>query len=138
MIQLLSAFFGSLGFSLLYGMRRRYLFSASLGGICCWGVYLAAERFFESNFLSCLLAAAFAVIYAEFLAHRLKSPATLFVVPAVLPLVPGSSLYYAMDYAVHRQYEDARAFGSLTLESALAIAAGMSFVIACRELHTKR
>ncbi len=137
-IQLASAYFGSLGFSLLYGMRRRYLFTASLGGVLCWGVYRTAEFLFDQNFLSCLMAAAFAVVYAEFLAHRLKSPATLFVIPAVLPLVPGSSLYYAMDNAVRGQYQEASSFGELTLESALAIAAGMSIVIAFRELRTRR
>ena len=101
LIQLLSAFVATLGFSMLFGVRRRFLFAASLGGLLAWGVYLLAELLHLSNFLSCLLAASFAVLYAEVLARRLKTPATIFVVPAILPLVPGGTLYYAMSSIVH-------------------------------------
>ena len=33
LIQLVTAFLGSLGFALLFGLRRRYLFPAALGGL---------------------------------------------------------------------------------------------------------
>ena len=85
-----------------------------------------------------LLAAAFALSYSEIMAKALKTPATLFVVPAIIPLVPGGSLYYTMSYAVQRDMANARVYGTRTLESALAIAAGISFVLAVRELRTKR
>lgn len=136
--QLLSAFVGSMGFALIFGMRRRYLFAASLGALLGWGVYLLIERFLSNSFLPPLLAAAFALSYSEIMAKALKAPATLFVVPAIIPLVPGGSLYYTMSYAVHRDMANARIYGTRTLESALAIAAGISFVLAVRELRTKR
>ncbi len=137
-IQLISAFIGALGFSLLFGMRSRYLFAAAMGGVLCWGVYLAMEALFHSMFFSCLIAAAAAVLYAELLARMLKTPATLFVIPAVIPLVPGSSLYYTMDSAVRGHIEAAQEYGNRTLVSALAIAAGMSIVLAFRELRSRR
>ena len=136
--QLLSAFVGSMGFALVFGMRRRYLFAASLGALLGWGVYLLTERFLSNSFLPPLLAAAFALSYSEIMAKALKTPATLFVVPAIIPLVPGGSLYYTMSYAVQRDMANARVYGTRTLESALAIAAGISFVLAVRELRTKR
>lgn len=136
--QLLSAFVGSMGFALVFGMRRRYLFAASLGALLGWGVYLLTEHFLSNSFLPPLLAAAFALSYSEIMAKALKTPATLFVVPAIIPLVPGGSLYYTMSYAVHRDMANARVYGTRTLESALAIAAGISFVLAVRELRTKR
>ena len=137
-IQLVTAFLGSMGFSLLFGMRRRHLVWASLGGVFTWGVYLAVTAMLHEGFLPCLAAAAFAVVYAEVLAHLRKTPATVFVVPAIIPLVPGSSLYYAMASAVRGNLGDARAYGQLTLQAALAIAAGVSFVVALRQLQTKR
>ena len=136
--QLLSAFVGSMGFALVFGMRRRYLFAASLGALLGWGVYLLTEHFLSNSFLPPLLAAAFALSYSEIMAKALKTPATLFVVPAIIPLVPGGSLYYTMRYAVQRDMANARVYGTRTLESALAIAAGISFVLAVRELRTKR
>lgn len=136
--QLVSAFVGSMGFALIFGMRRRYLFAASLGALLGWAVYLAADHFLAHSFLPPLLAAAFALSYSEIMAKLLKTPATLFVVPAIIPLVPGGSLFYTMSSAVHRDMASARAYGARTLETALAIAAGISFVLAVRELRTRR
>ena len=137
MIQLAAAFFGALGFAELFGMRRRYLLPSSLGGLLAWGVYLLlAERF--GGFAVCLAAAAFGVLYAEALARIYKTPATLFLIPTVIPLVPGGALYYSMDSAVRGDLEMARVYGSQTLNTALAIAAGMSFALAIRELRTRR
>ncbi len=137
-IQLLSAFAGSLGFALLFGLRRRYLLPAGLGGMLAWGLYLLLGALLRLPFLCCLAASAFAVVYAEALAHLMRTPATVFVIPAVIPLVPGSSLYYAMSCAVQRDFSGAREYGAETLEFALAIAAGMSFVLAVRELRTRK
>lgn len=137
-IQLITAFLGSLGFALLFGVRRRYLVTAALGGMLAWGVYLAMQLWLGAPFLSCLAASVFAVVYAEVLARIRKLPAILFTVPAIIPLVPGRALYYAMREAVQGNLADARVYGSETLISALAIAAGISFVIAFRELRAAR
>ena len=137
-IQLITAFLGSCGFAMMFGLRRRYLLPASLGGMLGWIIYLAMDAWTGSGFLSCLVAAAFGVLYAELLARRLKTPATLFVIPAIVPLVPGSTLYEAMSCAVRGDLDAARAYGSRTLELALAIAAGISFVVALRELQAKK
>ena len=136
--QLITAFLGSLGFALLFGLRRRYLFVSSLGGVIAWGVYLTMLAWTDVGFLSCLAAAAVAVVYAELLAHGLTTPATLFVIPAILPLVPGSSLYYAMSSAVRGDLLSTRDYGAQTLAYALAIAAGISLVTAVRQLRAKK
>ncbi|MBO5556732.1 MAG: threonine/serine exporter family protein [Oscillospiraceae bacterium] len=137
-IQLATAFLGSLGFSLVFGVRRRHLFAASLGGLFAWAIYLAVDAWLHSGFLACLLASAFSVLYSELLARLRKTPATLFLVPAIIPLVPGSSLYYAMSCVVRKDFSNAREYGTLTLEYALAIAAGISFVLAVREIRTRK
>ena len=59
--QLAAAFVGSLGFALIFGMRKKYLFAASLGALLGWGVYLAADALLASGFLPPLFAAAFAL-----------------------------------------------------------------------------
>lgn len=138
LIQIITAFLGSLGFALLFGLRRRYVLPAAVGGMLSWAVYLLMSRLLPSLFLSCLIASACAVLYAELLARAMRTPATVFVIPAVIPLVPGSSLYYAMSCVVQKDFAAAREYGMTTLEFSLAIAAGMSFVLAFRELRTRR
>ena len=138
LIQLLTAFLASLGFSMVFGLRRRFLGYAALGGLLCWGLYLGMDAWTHMEFLSCLLASSFAVIYAELLARLLKTPATLFVVPAILPLVPGGALYYTMENVVHGRLDSARVYGQQPRIGALARAAGISFVGALRELRARR
>lgn len=139
LIQLITAFTGSLGFSLLFGMRKKHLFAASCGGVFVWGLYSVLSLLIhDGGFMACLIASAAGVLYAELLAHQKKCPATIFVIPAIVPLVPGSNLYYAMAYAVGGNIADAKYYASVTLEISLAIAAGISFMVALRQLKTKR
>lgn len=135
-IQLVTAFLGSLGFSLMFGLRTQHLFSASLGGLFSWGIYLAVFSLNKNVFIACLIASIFAMIYSEFIARRHKSPATLFIIPSIVPLVPGSSLYYAMSYAVMEDMKNAKVYGHQTLIWVLAIAAGISFTTAIREIKS--
>ena len=105
-VQLLTSFTGALGFCLVFHLRRRYMFAASLGGLLTCGVYLAAASIWSGILLPTLTAAAFAALYAEFLAWFMGAPATLFLIPALLiPLVPGRPLYYAMYYAVQQDMD---------------------------------
>ena len=138
LIQLFTAFLGSLGFALMFGLRKKHLIPACLGGMIAWGIYLGVHALEPSIFLANLCASVFAVTYSELMAHLRKSPTTLFVIPAIIPLVPGSSLYYAMDCAVNGDLVTAGLYGHQTLITALAIAAGVSFVTVCRELHTPK
>ena len=96
-VQLLTSFTGALGFCLVFHLRRRYMFAASLGGLLTCGVYLAAASIWSGILLPTLTAAAFAALYAEFLAWFMGAPATLFLIPALLiPLVPGRPLHIGL------------------------------------------
>ena len=134
--QLVTAFLGSAGFSLLFKIRKELLFPASFGGMLCWGVYLiSANLFLEGIFAPTFAASAFAAVYSEQLAIRMKVPATVLFIPAVVPLIPGSCLYETMSYAVRKEWEQAGAYGYLTLQYALGIAIGMSLVYAVYQMR---
>ncbi len=138
LVQLLTAFLGSLGFGLLFGLRSEHLIPASLGGMIAWGIYLSVYAMVPGIFLANLCASIFALVYAELLAHWRKSPATLFVIISIIPLVPGSSLYYTMEAAVIGDLTRARECGNQTLVAALAIAAGISLGTVFHELKTPK
>ena len=128
-IQLVTACIGALGFSLIFNVRRDLLPAAAFGGMLDWGVYLVAEWFFGGVFLPSVVAAAFASLYSEAVARMEHAPATVFYIPALIPLVPGGSLYYTMSYAVLGDWEQVRSFGASTIYCALGIAVGMSLVL---------
>ena len=83
-LQLAAAFLGALGFSLLFGLHKRHLFLAALGGMMSWGVRLLVHAFVPISFLSDLAASVFAVAFSELMAHWRRCPATLFVVAVVV------------------------------------------------------
>lgn len=134
--QLILAFLGSAGFSMLFKLRKALFVPACIGGMFCWGVYLiGANLIWEGIFVPTLAASAFAAFYSEQLAMKLKVPATILFIPAVVPLIPGSCLYYTMSYAVRKEWEQAGAYWSLTIQYALGIAIGMSLVYAIYQMR---
>ena len=127
-VQLLTGMLGSLGFALLFGLRRRYLIGAALGGFINWGLYLLGIHWWGSIFFAGLLASAFSALYSEVMARIQKAPSTLFYITSVIPLIPGSTLYYACSNAVISEWEQAKHYANITLQYALAIAAGACIV----------
>ena len=79
-------------------------------------------------FISGLVASALSAVYADFLAARKRAPVPLFLIPSVVPLIPGSTLYYTMSAAVQGNTEEVSHYGSLTLQYALSIAGGICIV----------
>ncbi len=66
--------------------------------------------------------------YSEIWARVLKTPATTILMPTVIPLIPGGSLYYAMDAALRH---DAPEF-ILKAQKAIGLAAGIMIVTSLR------
>ncbi len=79
--------------------KRAMLAASIMGGlsyvvydICSGALSLTAGYFFGTLFIS---------VFAELLARLRKMPATIFITPAVIPLVPGVGLYQTMRFFVY-------------------------------------
>lgn len=131
LIQLCIAPIGAMGFAMVFRLRKQFLPWAFLGGFISWGIYLLVMSKTESKVIACFFAAGFIELYSEILARAKRAPATIFLMPSVIPLIPGSALYYTMSYAVQRKWEIAGEYGSLTVQYALGIAGGISLAWAC-------
>lgn len=127
-IGLIAATLGSLGYAMVYGLKKRYLAAASIGGFLCWGLYLLGMCLWDNILLASLAASAFSAIYGEITARIKKAPATLFFVTAIIPLIPGRALYYTCSNAVMRNWGEAKQYANITLQYAVAIAAGACIV----------
>ena len=126
-LQLATAFTGSLGFALLFHVRREKLLLASLGGLLAWIVYLLMGAVSDQDVVRYFVASVVLTVYAELLARRVKCPATLFLVTAAVPLIPGGSLYHTMQYFMENDLESFSRQGLTTVLLAVAIAVGMLF-----------
>ncbi len=129
LIQLVSAWVGSVGFALVFNVEKKCVIAASLGGLLIWGVFLLCDSLLSLGvFSSTVIAAASGQIYSEIMARIYKSPTTVFFIPGVVPLIPGGSLYRTMYAAVFQNWEQCRYYGIQTLLGTLGIAVGLSFV----------
>lgn len=133
-IQVLTAFLGSLGFGLIFHLRNRHLVAAALGGMFIWIIYLIAVSAIDGIFFPTLIASAFSALYAEIMARVQKAPATLYLITAVVPLIPGGSLYHTMSCAVRGEWGQFSTYGMDTIQYALGIAIGMSLVWAVYDM----
>ena len=133
-IQLLAAFFGTLGFALIFQVRRKLLFWTALGGMLSWAVYLVLDYILHTIFLPYMCAAVAAAVYAQIMARIQKVPATIYLILALIPSIPGGALYYTMSNLVMKNWPQAVSDGKRTLQYALAIAIGISIVCAVTQI----
>ena len=124
-LQLATAFLGSLGFALLFHVKKERLLLASLGGLLAWGVYLLMGRATDQDVVRYFIASVALTVYAETLARLGKCPATLFIVTASIPLIPGGSLYQTMQYFMKNDLASFSGQALTTVLLAVAIAVGM-------------
>ena len=125
LIQIFTGFLGSLGFSVLFHIKGRRLAIASLGGLISWTVFLLLEPLLPGETVRYFLASAAVTVYAEVFARGIKTPTTTFLVPSLIPLIPGGALYYSMNYALNEQWQSFAAKALYTLELAAALALGI-------------
>lgn len=125
-IQLAAAGLGTLGFALLFNVRGRKLVFAAIGGVLAWGVYLLAFEGWENDYMSAFCATVALSLYAEIMAIVHRTPVTVFLVSAAIPLIPGAALYRTMDAAVHQDWAGFVAQGGHALLFAASLAMGMT------------
>lgn len=132
-LQLVTAVLGALSFSLIFNVRGRLLIYTTFGGLLAWGCHLLLGRAGLSAVESYVIAGSVITIYAEICARVHRAPATVFIVTSFIPLIPGSSLYATMVYAVNFQWT---AFFHQGLETLLlAGAISMGIILVSTVLH---
>ena len=135
-IQILTGALGSFGFSILFNLRGRKLLITTLGGLISWAVFLLLEQWLPGEAVRYFLSMTAISVYAEIFARVEKTPTTTFLVPCVIPLIPGSALYYTMNYALTEQWDLFMKKAFYTLELALALALGIIAVTTAARLVT--
>ncbi|MBU3091914.1 threonine/serine exporter family protein [Clostridium sp. CF011] len=131
------AFLSSLSFGILFNIRGKNLVIAALGGGISWFTYLLASRLQASIVFSLFFASMVGSIYSEIMARIYKNPVTIFVICAIIPLVPGGGMYYSTLEAVKGNFNAALSKGAETLFSAISIAIGIVFVSSISSIFKK-
>lgn len=124
-LQVIMAGIGTLGFSIYFRVREKNVAASTAAGIIGWAIYLLIFHFTEQLFLSNFVAAFLVYIYAEIMARILKAPSNIFLIPGIIPLLPGGTLYYTMQAIVEGDRDTAVLQGTQTAIITVGIAAGI-------------
>ena len=125
-LQLIGCFAGAAMFALLFRTPARLIVPASLSAVAGYALSLWAGARINAEWAGIFFGSLLAALIGEWLARRLRAPATIFLTVSVIPMVPGAGLYNTMLALVQNRYADAAAAGSNTMLSAGAIALGLS------------
>jgi uncharacterized membrane protein YjjB (DUF3815 family) len=92
------AFLAILGFSIRANLKGIKILYTSLSGGLCWLFYLITLYYSRSVLFSVFISIILVCIYSEIVAPKLRTPVSVFVICAIIPLVPGRGLYESMQY----------------------------------------
>lgn len=124
-IKIFTVFCMGLAISVLYRIPRSLLPYASLNGVGAWLVVTATTSLGAKIVLATFLGSLAASLCSELLARRMKKPATIFLLPGFIPLVPGRQAYATMAHIVAGRYAAGVETGVQTLLIGGAIAFGI-------------
>lgn len=127
--QLIYGFLATVGFAVLFNLPKNAIIVSGISGTIGWAGYLIMMYFYPSTILSTFIAAVLIGIMGEIFARKFKNPSTIFVIPGLLPLVPGAYSYRTILAIIEGNNKQAITFGLQTIGVAIAIAAGLIIVI---------
>lgn len=132
------AFVACLAFCPSFNVQGTGALLCCMGGAMGWGVYLLAHSLCGNSFVSTLAAAVVVSAYSEVMARVRKCPATSYLTIALFPLVPGLTIYQAMDHVIRGNMDLFWDKFFRTFGIAGCIALGLLMVSAVPELCRRR
>ena len=133
-ITIIGSFLAVVAFCILIELPKKYMIYAGFTGTLCWTAYYVAELFLKRVEISAFIATIFLAATSHILARVLKAPVSIFLIPGILPIVPGGSIYRCA-YAFINESANLNAYLDETFKIAGAIALAIFFVDSIFKLH---
>lgn len=128
--QILAAFIGTIAFSLLFDVPKKYYINCGLVGGAGWCLYYALTAYAcVSVTLAAFASTVLVVMISRFLAVWEKCPVTVFLISGIFPIVPGANIYWTAYYFVTGQGNAALSSGFTAIKISFAIVFGIIIVL---------
>ena len=124
-IRLLSVTIGTVAFAMLFGVRPKHLLPVAFGSAMTMALYALIEFYGFSLFTAAFVSTIVAAVYSEICARVGRAPAIVYLVPCLLPTIPGGSLYRAMSAFLGKNYQSGLEYLLTTLKISIGIAGGI-------------
>lgn len=136
-IEIFAATGSTLAFGIIFNLKGKKLVFASVGGALGWAIYILFKYTGSSEPTSFFLSSVGITIYSEIMARVLKTPVTSTLIASLIPLVPGSGVYFTMSYFVQNKTAEATQKGIDTLMITIAITLGIVMVSTFSQIYYK-
>lgn len=125
-IKLISSFVGTLGFAIfMHAPKRAWLPASAIGGVA-YALYWALLKVGLYAPMAIFIGALLGSLMGQYLARRMQMIATIFVLLAMIPLVPGLGLYRCMRYLAQELYSAGADAGVRAMVDIVMIALGIA------------
>lgn len=132
------ALISTIGFSVLFNVPRKSIFYAGLTGGIGWTLYMYTKDITISSTFSVFVASTFVGILGEIFARIDKKPVTTFVIPGIVPLVPGYIIYLSMVNLINQDFNTAAKFGTEAVFTSGAISVGIILVTSVAKIVKRK
>ena len=137
-IQCIFSVFACAGFVIIFNIHGYGNLLCALGGGITWAVFCLVQALGGQDLLCYFLSTVAAAVFSEVMARVRKYPAISYLISSLLPLIPGSGIYYAAQQAVQGNSEGFVAYGSKTLAIAGVMAVGILLVVSLTKVWANR
>ena len=129
---------GTCGYAVLFNIPKRLLPFVALTSAFGWAMFILIPS--NSSAVTCFAGAMAVALMGEILSRILKDAATLFIIPGILPMVPGAKMYYMTRALLAQDYSDAAVWAMEVIFSAGGIAIGILLIYSFTKvlLHYKK
>jgi uncharacterized membrane protein YjjB (DUF3815 family) len=129
LLDLIYCFAASLFFALIMNTPKNTLMHTSIVASIGYLIYLSCSAQLNTT-LGFFAGTTFVAMMGEIFARRFKMPATIFIFPAIIPIVPGLGLYETMLAFVQNDILSALEIGADTIFNIVSMTIAMALVSA--------
>lgn len=124
-IQIIASFIGVIAVSINFEVPKKYIPIVGVVGAVAWGTYLGCKCLELPDILSYFISTLAVAILSMILSKMLKAVSTIFLIPGILPTVPGIAMYRMVYYLINNNPVEATYY----LLQAILITAGIALAI---------
>lgn len=124
-IHFISAFIAVVSFSINLEIPKKYIIIVGIVGALGWITYIICDYFKLSNVLSYFISALVVAILSMILSKLLDAVSTIFLIPGILPIVPGLAMYKMVYSFINNDHNES----AYQLLQAILITGGIALAI---------
>ena len=105
-IHFIAAFIAVVSFGVNLEIPKKHLVIVGVVGALGWITYIICDYFKLPNILSYFISALVIAILSIILSKLLKAVSTIFLIPGILPIVPGIALYKMIYFLINNNLKE--------------------------------